>query len=205
MKRLFSLVFLNIFFFSLSYAQSTERFIRIVGNASHTFDSKATVLNFTVSEVAPNEYKQVRYKPIDQTYTEFVTEINKIGFTEGQLERAAGNISKYAKTISRSYSIETSDQSKMDALATINIPGVQLSKVNYKYQFDDDVAQKLALSAIDDAKRKGANICSEIDMKLGKILNIEDTSGDCCSDVIDSKEPTLKKSYKVKVTFELID
>jgi len=205
MKKHLSIFALCLFSIQVSFAQSTDRFIRIVGNAGQEFVSNGTTLNFVISEVAPNEYKQIRYKPIDQAYTEFVAEMATIGIPESQLKRTAGNISKYVKTVQRAYSVHTDDQKKIDAMAGMSLSGVKVGSVNYTYSFEDDVEQKLALSAIDDAKRKAKNICAELGMKVGKILNIEDTSGGCCGDMVDSKEPVLKKTYKVNVTFELLD
>jgi hypothetical protein len=42
-------------------------------------------------------------------------------------------------------------------------------------------------------------------MKLGKILNIEDTSSGCCQEIEDSKNNKVSKTYKVNITFELLD
>jgi len=205
MKNLLTLLIVTLFAVSFINAQSTERFIRIVGNASQEFQSNGTIVSFTVSEVPPNEYKQVRYKSIDQAYDEFVLAMGEIGISKTDLNRTPGNVTKYAKTIQRVYSVQSNDQKKLDAMALLNISGVKMSEVKYTYDFDVDVEQTLALKAIDDAKRKAKNICSELDMTRGKILNIEDNSSGCCSDMTETKEASMKKSYKVKVTFELID
>lgn len=205
MKRCITAFAICLFFLTSISGQSTERFIRIIGNAGQEFVSNGTVVDFVISEVAPNEYKQIRYKSIDQAYSEFVEEMGKIGVPESELKRTAGNISKYVKTVQRAYSVNSSSQKKLDAIGTINISGVKMSGINYTYQFEEDVEQNLALSAIDDAKRKAKNICAELGMKMGKILNIEDTSSGCCADMTTSKEATMKKTYKVKVTFELLD
>lgn len=205
MKRFITLLVLCLCIMNTSFGQSTERFIRIIGNASQEFISTGTVLNFVISEVAPNEYKQIRYKSIDQAYSEFVEEMGKIGIPESKLMRTTGNISKYAKTVQRAYSLSLNDQKQLDAVSAMDISGVKLNSINYTYTYDEDVEQSLALSAIDDAKRKAKNLCSSIGMNMGKILNIEDTSNGCCSDMGENKEPTMKKAYKVKVTFELLD
>jgi uncharacterized protein YggE len=66
-------------------SQSTDRFIRIVGNASHTFTADGRIFEISVSEVQANEYKKVSPMPFEEVHSRFITELSNMGIPENAL------------------------------------------------------------------------------------------------------------------------
>lgn len=206
MKNATLFFFFSLFSLTTTFSQSTEKFIRIIGNASHTFKSDVTRVYFTVNEVAPNEYKKIAYKPIESSYSEFITSLKDVGIDEKSIVKTISEVTKFNKTQTRYYYVDIRDRNTLDHLSSMQGEGYEVKEVKYLYtDLSDDIESNLSLSAIADAKRKAQNICSEIDMKLGKILNIEDKSSGCCNTIQESKEPETIKKYNITITFELLD
>ncbi len=198
---------IGLFFFNALSAQSTDRFIRIVGNASQEFKADQMAVYFTVTEIQPNEYRQIRYKPVEEVYGELVAELQKIGFGESSLEKDRSTaFAKYQKTRSESYQLAVNSQTELDRLAGIEVEGAIIKNVLYLFKNPGyEAEEEMALAAIKDARRKAERLATEVGKKLGKILNIDDKSSGCCREIKDSKGPVTTKTYKVNVTFELID
>ena len=206
MKTRISLSVFAIVSVLMVQAQSTERFIRIIGNSEHTYISDISRVYFTVSEIAPNEYKKISYKPFEKSYDEFVAKLQEFGFSEKEIASSNAEINKYHKTKTKNYYIDIDDRSELDKFSGLQNEGFKVKEVKYLYaNIDADIENLLSLDAIHDAQRKARKLCSEVDLKLGKILNIEDKSSGCCSSIPESREPTTIKKYRVTVTFELID
>jgi hypothetical protein len=146
-------------FLSVSiYAQSTERFIRIIGNTKREFSAKGVILNLTIAELQPNEYKQIKYKPFETVYSEFVTELGKIGIAESQLVQDQKNLGKFTQTVSKEYSIRLPDLNYLEKMATIQMSGVNYTDTRYTFgTLDEDIETQMAKAAIDDARGKHKN------------------------------------------------
>jgi len=206
MKKIFTLTAITLLSFSAIYAQSTERFIRIVGNSDHNYKSNINRIYFTVNEIAPNEYKKISYKPLETSYSEFVDEMKEVGIAESQIIQVTSEIYRYTKTKTKNYYIDLVDQKKLESLSEIQNDGFKIKEVKYLYtDIDENIESKLSLKAIQDAKRKAKKICAELNMNLGKILNIEDKSSGCCTIIEPSKTAETKKKYRITITFELLD
>lgn len=204
-KIMIAVAFIFVLFSSLG-AQSTERFVRIIGNANKTYTSDKTRVHFIVSEVAPNEYKKISYKPIETTFSEVVQKFGELGISESELSQSNTKLGRFNKTKTRNYFVDLDNQEAMDGISSLENPGFNISKVTFLYtDIDPEVENELSLKAIGDAKRKARKICAELDMKLGKILNIEDKSSGCCSDIAESSKSEVSKKYNVTITFELLD
>jgi uncharacterized protein YggE len=187
-------------------SQSTDRFIRIVGNASHTFEADGRIFEISVSEVTGNEYRKVSPMPFEEVYSLFISHLDKIGIPENALVRTDKSTSKAYSTSNRSYSLTLNDKAKIEALQQMLLNGVGVNAGLYTYPpADVMIESQLTTDAIDDAKRKADSISKEVGMRVGKILNIEDTSAGCCSQIKDSREPVTTVTYHVNVTFELKD
>ena len=172
-------------------AQSTERFIRVVGNAKHEFKADHLRLNFSISEVAPNEYKKISYKPLEKTYAEVVEAFSAIGLSERDLMRSTANFGKFSKTETKKYYIVFRDKQLLDDLAKIKIEGFKISGVRYQYKnIDPNIETTMSFTAIEDAKRKAEKLCQEMGVKRGKIISVIDRSGGCCIAIKDSKKET---------------
>lgn len=191
---------------TMTFGQSTERFIRIVGNSQVTFDSDVTRVYFSVSEVAPNEYKKISYKSIDESYRELIEVLTNAKIDINNVKKTNSELNKYNKTETKDYYVDVKDINKLDALSGFQKDGFKIKDVKYLFEsIESDIESRLSFEAIDDAKRKANNICNELDMKLGRILNIEDRSSGCCTIIKESKTPSVTKKYNVNITFELLD
>jgi uncharacterized protein YggE len=185
--------------------QSTERFIRIIGNAKHEFTATGIVATISISEQQANEHRQMAYVPFETVYSNYIAELSKLGIQEKQLMRSQKNMLKFSAT-SKEFTLLLPGTSKIEQLTAIRVPGVQITELKYTYaNNNDDIEESLAKAAIEDARRKAESLCTTLNMRLGKILNIEDTSSGCCSTIEDSVLNKVAKEYKVNVTFELAD
>lgn len=205
MKKGILLVLFGFLFVSL-YSQSTDRFIRIIGNSEKVYESNITRVYFVLNEIAPNEYKKISYKSLDAVYADFLEMMTKIGFRENQIKQTNTEINKYNKTRTKSYYVDFTSQKQLDGFSAIQNEGFRVKDVRYLYaNIDPNTESDLSLQAIQDAKRKAQRICDELGMKLGKILNIEDKSSGCCGNIDESKKSETTMKYKITITFELID
>ena len=188
------------------YTQNTERFIRIIGNSKQTFLADGMVVNVTISEQQPNEHRQIKYKPFDVVYNEYIAELAKIGITSNQLVLSSKSMTKFSQTTTREYTLRLPSISQIEQLASISVIGAAITESKFTFSPPPaDTEESLAKAAIEDARRKAKNLCAELNMKLGKILNIEDTSSGCCIEIEDANTNKVDKAYKVNVTFELAD
>ncbi len=96
--------------------------------------------------------------------------------------------------------------SNLDKLFNIVSNGFRITSTMYLFsKIDDNLETELSLKAIKDAKRKAKAICGSIDKKVGKILNIEIKEGDFLTKKKENKENSYIKTYKVTITFKLVD
>jgi len=197
------MIFSLLFMATLASSQSTERFIRILGNASETFDATGINLNMTIAEVPPNEYRQVRYKSLEDVKAEVEAEFKKLGLSlSSAVENFASN--RGNKTLTENYEIKVSEEQAKKILK-LGIEGFTANNPKYIFETPEEGYQeRLALMAIKDAKRKANAIAKEIGKSVGEILNIEASSANKYKrDEKRSKTSTLK--YNVTVTFALND
>ncbi|MEN0006902.1 MAG: SIMPL domain-containing protein [Bacteroidota bacterium] len=209
MKNIFtslSCLLLNLSFFATSQAQSTERFIRIVGNASETFTAQKARISFTLTAVKANSYEKKEQRSVEMIYEEWLSQLEPLGLTDADLKRDFSSFATLRNNEIKTYSLIVDRAENMEKVLAIGVEG--LRSTSTIYLFDDPGVEKeedLAIAAIEDAKRKGSALCARIGKKLGKILNIEDVSSGCCRAIESGKAERAEKKYKVNVTFELID
>ena len=185
-------------------AQSSDKFIRIVGNASHTFVADGLKADISVSEVVGNEYRKVNSIPLEEVNNRFLETLKTIGIPENLLTVADPITQRRDGVNMRKYTLICKDKSKVQALQAVVLDGVRVNSVLYTFMPVDPMVEKqMALEAIEDAKQKAESLCKDIQMRVGKMLNIEDTSGGCCSEMQDSIDPTTTKTYTVNVTYAL--
>ncbi len=185
-------------------AQSTERFIRIVGTSKQKFNSNGIKIELNISDVMENNRNGVRAMNFDSVYIKFINELRKFNLEEKNLEVNSANISRGYNGFSKSYFIYSGDKNLAEKIAGLKLNGVQLTSVQYTYSnIGSNEVEGMLLNAINDAKRKAKNIADELGLKLGRILNIEDTSGNCCGNIKDSKDAIETIEYHVNITFAL--
>ena len=172
-------VLCTVLFANLMSAQSTDRFIRIVGNASKSYKANKAALTLTVSEVQPNEYRQVKYKPIETIHQELVVSLGKLSFTPSDLSKdnLAAFSGGFQSVRTERYRLLLTDLSKLQEVSSLAVEGVKMGEL--KYLFDSpgfDAEEEMAMNAVKDAERKAKKLAAEIGKKVGKILNIDDKS-----------------------------
>ncbi|HMT72255.1 MAG TPA: SIMPL domain-containing protein [Saprospiraceae bacterium] len=206
MKQIIISIALIILIPFFTVAQSTERFIRIVGSSKHEFVSNGVKLDLSISEITENTRLGTKPLSYDSVYLKFVSEIKKLNINESDLQTKNTNFSRSNNSFSKNFILITNDKNIPEKLANLKLEGVQITEIHYTYNNNlTPEIENMLLNAIDNAKRKASKIAQETGMKLGKILNIEDISGGCCGDIKDTKETKTTKSYDVNITFELKD
>jgi len=210
MKKTFALIaFLSFLSASTTVAQSTDRFIRIIGNAKKEYKASSATVSLSISEIQPNEYRNVRYKPEETVLQDLLTALKKLGYAESDLTKDdAGMFNSYGSyqnARTTKYKLFVKNLSQLENLDVV-VEGVKFSEV--RYQFDapgPEAEEALALEAVKDAERKAKRLAADTNKKVGKILNIEDSSSGCCRTIAENTQPKVTQGYRVNITFELLD
>jgi len=115
------------------------------------------------------------------------------------------NLNRNYNVNSNQFVLET-DFKNLEKLFKINHPGFRITNTSFIYEnLNENLESKLSLEAIGDAKRKAKSICDEIDKELGKILNIEVKEGYFSSNIREDKNENRYITYRVAITFQLIE
>jgi uncharacterized protein YggE len=205
MKKTIQLLILTLILSTSVYSQSTERFIRIIGNAKKEISADKAKVQITISEQKANKYNE-NSKDIsfEEAYNSTITELSKIGIKESELEIVIQGKS-YSRGNSKNYYVIT-DFDKLENISNIQVDGMRIKEIKYLFDMsDEDLETELSLKAINDAKRKAKAICDEINMKVGKILNIEVKESSYGTEKIENKKEDMIKSYRLAITFKLVD
>jgi uncharacterized protein YggE len=186
-------------------AQSTEKFIRIIGNAKKELTTNSTKIKIAISEQKANKYnKELKDISYTEAYDHVIKALSNIGITENDIELIIDSKS-YSRVESKNFYILTS-LDKLKQISDLEVNGFKVIDIKYLFDIsDENLEVDLSLDAIKDAKRKAKSICDEIDKKVGKILNIEIRESAFGSQLFEHKESTYTKTYKVAITFKLID
>lgn len=207
-NRLLTLLFAFCLFQSTLNAQATDRFIRVAGNAERTIKAENMIVGIYTNEITPTDYRQSRYKSLEQVKEELVAELTKIGIaTSGLMEDNVLDVNnQYQKVRQKRYKLVLPGDSQVGKLADIYIEGVAIRELRYSYKAPPTgIEDELTIDAIKDATKKAERLAKETGKKLGKVLNVEDNSNGCCKEIRDSNTPSNKFTYRVYVTFELLD
>lgn len=205
MKKTIQLLILALTLSTSVFSQSTERFIRIIGNAKKEISAEKAKVQITISEQKANKYKQnPKDISFEEAYSSTITELSKIGIKESELELVIQGKS-YLRGNSINYYVIT-DIDKLEKISNIQIDGMRINSIKYLFDMsDEDLEVELSLKAINDAKRKAKAICDEVNMKVGKILNIEVKESSYGTEKIEKKKEDMIKSYRIAITFKLVD
>ena len=185
------------------FAQSTKRFIRIIGNSKKEIVASKTKFYFTVSETRENKYQKTKAETFEKAYDNFLNKLNKISIYKKEIKRPENpkNYSNYGN--SKTF-VLLLNREKASKFRDLNSNGFRITKIEHKYDdVSNDDVEALSINAINDAKRKAKKICQNVGMRVGKILNIEDKNGKLGVRNINDK--TKVYEYKVAVTFKLLD
>ncbi len=191
-------------------AQSTEKFIRIVGNSSYEIKSNTTRVYFTISENSRYDKNTKTEKTsYDSVYTKVASELKKIGIKETDFFSIIKpkNQSSYGSEMkSKSYYVDVNDKIKLEKLIDQKIIGFRIDNVKYLYSNSAENKEiEFAKKAIEDAERKAKSLAKSIGKSVGKVLNLEDKNTTCCSNIGEYEKETFSGKYTVNITFELLD
>ena len=190
-------------FTNSSIAQSTDKFIRIIGNAKEEVKADKAKIEFSINELKANSYNQTEDKDYKTVYKEVIGKFESNGFEESEIQQSISNISRGYNANSKQFVLET-DFQNLEKISSIDHPGFRVTNISYIYSdFDENLESELSLKAIEDAKRKASFLCEKIDKKLGEILNIEVKEGDFGSNIRENKEEQKLITYRVTITFQL--
>lgn len=203
MKKTIKLFLVALFLTSQSWTQSTEKFIRIIGNSKKEIKASKAKIAFSINENKANRYKtdskDISYA---EAYDSAISKLSEIGIKENRIESLI-TVSKYSKA--RNYNaIVNFDE--LEKVSKIESNGFKITSVSYIFDSsNENLETELSLKAINDAKRKAKNICKEINKKVGEILNIEVKDPGISKNKYENSKKEIYKTYKVTITFKLID
>lgn len=209
------LVLATVFIFShfLTFAQkgaSSDKFIRIVGQSEKIINNEGMYIEFTLSEVAGNEYSQIRPKSIESVKADFMAAMKAAGLDDSKMRPdKIKNItqSKYNKVVVENFNIELENEEEATKLSKLLVDGYKIGNVKYIFEESyDQYLNQMTEDAIKDARRKAENIAKSVDKTVGEIINIEDTktlSQQSSSNRYGSASENKTISYRINVTFEL--
>lgn len=205
-NRLFILLVLTVFQNFLIQSQSTDRFLRIIGNSKHEFLSQGANIGVQINEIIENTRTGTLGASYDSVYHKFKIALQDLGINESNLEIHNLIASRNSNIKSRNFILHLGSIALAEKVSSIKIEGVNFISIEYTYSnIEPHIIENMLLQAIEDAKRKANNIARETGLVLGKILNIEDSSGGCCGEIKPTKEINTTKLYNVTITFELKD
>lgn len=187
------------------YAQSTEKFIRIIGNAKKEITAKKVKVYFTIKEIVADSHNNTQNKSFDEVYDLVITELNEMGIRKNEIVKSFKKLNRYEKAISQNFFLET-NFNLLDKLNSMRINGFRITDIKYIIPKIDTATEiQLSLDAINDAKRKAKAISDKLGRKLGAILNIEVKSNDLETNTSEYNEISKFQNYKVSITFKLLE
>ena len=191
--------------FLISNAQSTEKFIRIIGNAKIDLKAEDAMVYFTIQEKPENSYNPQNGISLDTIHKNLIQAITDAGLNADGLEESYDNLNRYSRSKSQNFVYKT-NISNLKKIYSINVEGANITKVSYLIpEIDTKIETQLSSDAIEDADRKAEALCKKIVQKRGKILNIEVKSNDLENRSKESVSPVETKNYRVSVTYKLED
>lgn len=184
-------------------AQSTDKFIRIIGNANEEVQADRAKVEFGITEIKANSFNETEDKNYETVYNEVMEQFLENGFREDEIQKSYSNLNRGYNAGPVTFFLET-DYENLNKFMNINHPGFRVVNINYIYSdIEKDLESRLSLEAIEDGKRKANFLAEKINRKLGPILNIEVKEGEFSSNVREKKEEKSLISYRVTITFQM--
>jgi uncharacterized protein YggE len=189
----------------LQAQEAVGRFIHVTGQAKKELTADGAVLRITISEQQPNEYARTGYIPFEAAYTNFLEELFTIDIHENQLEQNMSNIPRYNPTDSREYILTIKDLVTVDKVLAIKATGVQFTSLTYTFPVVDvSMETMLAKEAIQDARDRAAILAKDLNVKVGKVLEIQVNQSLQRDYNMNANSKTIPVSYNVSVKFEIM-
>jgi len=205
-KAYFIVLLLGLFYITNMEAQVKDNTIRIVGQASKTFDAIGLHVDFTAKEIVPNEYRKIRYKSIDDVLAEFKTNIINNGLSDIEFTKKPLKIERYSNGNQLEYYIKLNDKKQIEKVIASKSDGISLSGISYQYEkLPKYLSEELIKMTIEDAKRKAKEVAKSINKKIGNIISIVDKTGGVNPKHLNKKMAKSDIKYKTNITFELLN
>jgi hypothetical protein len=208
MKNILKIALLVVVITTTSFAQTTERFIRIVGNSSYEFKADSYRVYFNVSEILPNNYSKEEYKSLETSIQETMDFLKKNGVKENQIFKnyKNKNVGNYNNVKSEFYYVDVTNKETLSKITSLKNASFKVEMTKFLFlNIDPNIESNMSKQAINDANRKANSIAKEVGKKIGKILNIEDRTTTCCSDFGEVDQEIISRKYTLNITFELVD
>ena len=208
MKNTLKITLIILMFANNIIAQSTDRFIRIIGNSSYEFKADTYRVYFNISEILPNNYNKEEYKSLESNVTETMDLLKKNGIKENQIYNnyKNKNSANYNNLKNEFFFLDTSNKETLVKINSMKNTGFKIEMTKFLYlNIDPNIETNLSKQAINDANRKANSIAKEIGKKVGKVLSVEDKSASCCTDFGETDQDSVTKKYTLNITFELLD
>ena len=188
-----------------------QNIIRIVGNCTETFQYTDLSVKIKITEVQPDQYRQIRYKSIEQIKAELVEKLKQSNFNTNDIrsdfdyKNYRGN---YDKTITEHITLRLKNLAEAEKNYKLSVDGVSVEKIDFDFnQITQATEDKMAQCAVEDAKRKAEALAKQNNKKIGRIISLEDRSGGCCRKAPESydSKSSIDLKYSINVIFELLD
>ncbi|MFK8056619.1 MAG: SIMPL domain-containing protein [Saprospiraceae bacterium] len=190
---------------SLLTAQSTERYIRVIGNASQEVSASGASLVVTISEVKANDYRDIAARSIEENKESLLSKLQSIGYSSKSINEVLPTGTRNSRGKNRQYSLTLNSVADLEKVVRLTQEGITFGNVKYDFKLTSELSQQLSISAIQDAKRKAKAIASASDLVAGKILNIEDKPLSLPSMRAKEAKDNVTVEHRVAVTFDLKD
>lgn len=168
------LICLLLLFASLLPAQSTERYIRVIGNAAESVVPASASIPVKIKESMIRTKDTVIFRSFEENRQILLEGLILLGISEESLVEIMPDKNRNSRTRERRYQLTLDPHIPLEKIIDLTQEDISFGSASFDYYSNTELAQRLAIAAIQDAKRKAKVIAEASGMKAGKILNIED-------------------------------
>lgn len=206
MKVLHTLFIILVLGTSVNAQEISDEYIRIIGNAKETFDANEMQLTLNLQEQERNEYQKTQEKSLEQIEEELSAALKSMGLRFQDMKEVFPPARHYGKQEQTNYVIKVKSKEKAKELYKLKIPGLKVTDLKYLYDTSTSIdLMSMATQSIKDAKRKADALAQKMGKKVGRVLNVEDSSPSQMILPKSHSQNTYSLSYKITITYELLD
>ena len=119
---------------TIAFNQSSERFIRIVGNAKKTVQSTGIRVKIDLTELERNEYQKIREKSIEETKQDLAEPLQSMGYDLSDLKEVFPPPRRtYNNTKIEKYTIDVKSEDEAKEIFKFDIKGFKPTGITYIY------------------------------------------------------------------------
>lgn len=184
-------------------AQSTERYIRVIGNAAESVVPASASIPVKIGKSMMRTKDTVIFRTFEENRQLLLEGLIPLGISEESLVEVMPDKNRNSSTRERRYQLTLDPDVPLEKVVNLTQEDISFGSASFDYYSNTELSQRLAIAAIQDAKRKAKVIAEASGLKAGKILNIEDKPLTIPplrgQDAMDRR----RVEHKVAVTFEL--